>query len=137
MLLSLKVWAVGPKRHETENADQTFKRSTVTAHQCQPLLRHPPSLPHCHSLKCADMHASKHTNTLTHTRSQACNVTIHMHTLTEQFFMEIDYVGQPSLLCTALTLTHGNRGDSFPHRVVSGFILGPGVSQSTSAHGPK
>lgn len=81
--------------------------------------------------ECADMHASKHTRALAHPPKN-----IHMHTLSAQFFMEIDYVGQPPLLCTAVTLTHGNRGDSFPHAIGSGFILGPGVSWSRSARHP-
>lgn len=125
---SLKVWAVGLKRHDTEEADQTLRRSTLTAHQCQLLLWHPPSLPHCHSL---NVQTCMQVNTLAHPPKN-----IHMRTLSEQFFMEIDYVGQPPLLCTAVTLTHGNRGDSFPHTVGSGFILGPGVSWSRSAQHP-
>lgn len=50
---------------------------------------------------------------------------VHARTLSEQFFMEIDYVGQPPLLCTAVTLTHGNRGDSFSHRVGPGVYFKP------------
>lgn len=125
--MSLKVWAVGLRRHETEEADQTLRRSTVTAHQCQPLLWRPPSLPHCHSL---NVQTCMPVNT--HTQLHADNKNMHGHTLSEQFFMEIDYVGQPPSLCTAVTLTHGNTGDSFPHKVGSGFILGPGADQLTA-----
>lgn len=58
------------------------------------------------------------------------NKHMHAQTLGEQFFMQIGYVGQPPSLCTVVTLTHGNGGDSFSHGVGLGFILSPGVSWS-------
>lgn len=64
---------------------------------------------------------------------------MHVRILSEQPFMEIDYVGQPPSPRAAVTLTHGNRGDSFPRCARSGSIFGHGSfaerTRSCSANG--
>lgn len=64
---------------------------------------------HCHSLNvqtCMQESTDKHAHTK-----------MHMHTLSELFFIKNDYVGQPPSLWTTVTLTHSDRGEeSFTNR---------------------
>lgn len=55
-----------------EEADQTLRRSTVTAHQCQPVPWHPPSLPHCHSVT---VQTCMQVNTQTRMHPRTCTCT--------------------------------------------------------------
>lgn len=105
----LKGWAVGLKREE--EANQTLRRSTVTAYQCRPVSWHSPSLPHCHCLT-------------VQTCMQVKTACTHWASV---FYGDWLCRAASFTVCVVVTLTHTNR-DSFPHRVTAAFILGPGVS---------